>query len=45
MLLGMNPDYVRQGLLHWSEKSKEAPRAVRRRALAGLGKSNKAQGI
>jgi hypothetical protein len=31
MLLGMNPDYVRQGLAHWCEKSQEAPRAARRR--------------
>lgn len=31
MLLGMNPDYVRQGLLDWSEKSREVPRAARRR--------------
>jgi hypothetical protein len=32
MLLGMNPDYVRQGLLEWCERAQEAPRAVRRRA-------------
>lgn len=32
MLLGMNPDYVRQGLAHWSEQSKEVPRSQRRRS-------------
>ena len=31
MLLGMNPEYVRQGLLSWCERSKDAPRSVRRR--------------
>lgn len=31
MLLGMNPDYVRQGLAHWCETAKEAPRSTRRR--------------
>lgn len=30
MLLGMNPDYVREGLLHWSERTKEVPRSARR---------------
>lgn len=32
MLLGMNPDYVRQGLLHWCERSREVPRSTRRRS-------------
>jgi hypothetical protein len=34
MLLGMNPDYVRQGLEHWCERTKEAPRTARRRTVA-----------
>jgi len=32
MLLGMNPDYVRQGLSNWCEKAQEVPRAERRRS-------------
>ena len=35
MLLGMNPDYVRQGLLEWCEKSKDVPRSERRRTGGG----------
>lgn len=31
MLLGMNPDYVRQGLSDWCERSKEVTRPERRR--------------
>ena len=31
MLLSMNPDYVRQGLAEWCEKSQHIPRADRRR--------------
>lgn len=31
MLLGMNPDYVRQGLSEWCERSKEQVRTERRR--------------
>lgn len=31
MLLGMNPDYVRQGLSEWCERSKEQSRTERRR--------------
>jgi len=34
MLLGMNPDYVRQGLAHWSEQSKDLPRSQRRRTAS-----------
>ena len=31
MLLGMNPEYVRQGLLDWCERTREEPRTQRRR--------------
>lgn len=34
MLLGMNPDYVRQGLLDWCERSKDVSREARRRPTA-----------
>jgi hypothetical protein len=34
MLLGMDPDYVRQGLLEWCERSKEVGRDARRRPVA-----------
>jgi len=30
MLLGMNPDYVRQGLSHWSEQTRDVHRSNRR---------------
>lgn len=30
MLLGMNPDYVRQGLSHWSEQTRDVRRSSRR---------------
>jgi hypothetical protein len=34
MLLGMNPEYVRQGLAEWTEKSRDLPRAERRRPVS-----------
>lgn len=34
MLLGMNPDYIRQGLANWSEQSKDLPRSQRRRTTS-----------
>lgn len=34
MLLGMNPEYVRQGLEHWRERAKDTRRIDRRRTVA-----------
>ena len=33
MLLGMNPDYVRQGLEEWCERSRDVERNARRRPM------------